>query len=147
MKLLVVAISVTRFRYLSGNVRKVFIGNFFYGACPGDWVAEWNLLLTGPKPFPYLTQQSVSSTLLLLLLYSSDVMHKLHTPRFAPDDCVSASLPVTLILGEDIRYPNKPDLLVITNYRIIVDLSRLSTRPSAKKEYYDVTLINYLVHM
>ena len=66
-------------------------------------------------------------------------MHKLHTPRFAPDDRVSASLPVTLILGEDIRYPDTPDMLVITNYRIIVDLSQLS----AKKEYYDVTIINY----
>ena len=68
-------------------------------------------------------------------LCTNDVIHTLHAPRFAPDDYVGASLPVTLIHGEDIRYPDKPDVLVLTNYRIIVNLCQVT----AKKQYYDVS--------
>ena len=57
-----------------------------------------------------------------------------HTPHFAPDDYVGASLPVQLEHGEDVRYPERPDVLVLTNYRIIVNMFN-------ENKYYDVSCV------
>ena len=70
-----------------------------------------------------------------MLLCPSDAIYTIHAPRFAPDDYVGASLPVALIHGEDIRYPDRPDVLVLTNYRIIVHPWQLT----GKKQYCDVS--------
>lgn len=71
----------------------------------------------------------------ILLLCANDAIHTIHAPRFAPDDYVGASLPVALIHGEDIRYPDRLDVLVLTNYRIIVHLCQFT----GKKQYCDVS--------